>query len=269
MQCSNTFRSITLVLLLIQCSSSSGICQVDGSANSGRFAKWFFTDWIELASSIGPNEVSLGGVFAGGVVLSTIADESMQMHLSDVNSGLFNNYLNLTNTFGSTKALPLVASGFVVSLATSNTKAQDVTFTSMQSILYAGAIWTSLKYVIGRQRPEDGAGPNEFSFFTHEHNSLPSGHSGTAFAGITPLVQYIEHPSSRLLYFIPIGTTLARQKLDKHWLSDTIVGGLIGYLTGRSLSNLHKSSSEGAIFSTDIGTSMIGGQLVPSMVIHF
>jgi len=225
-----------------------------------------FVDWIDLIKHVDPETFAIAGASVGVVGLSSFADESMQESVRDISNSFTTSYLRNSNRLGDPIVLPVTSIVFGLSLLSDNHRFQNASFTSMESIIYAGVIWTSLKVFIGRERPLEGNGAFNFSFFDQDHNALPSGHTATAFAMITPFVQYIDHPAGNLLYIFPVSTALARQHLDKHWLSDTIAGGLIGYFVGSRLSRLHQNPRKTI---TNVGMSSIQGNLVPSLRIDF
>ncbi|MDX2176442.1 MAG: phosphatase PAP2 family protein [Candidatus Sumerlaeia bacterium] len=59
-------------------------------------------------------------------------------------------------------------------------------------------------------------------------NSFPSGHATTAFA--FALFLWILYPKAgRIVFFLAAGTALSRVEQGRHYLSDTLVGGAIGW----------------------------------------
>jgi hypothetical protein len=136
---------------------------------------------------------------------------------------------------------PVVAFG-VAALA-DDEKMKDASFTSFQAILYAGAITRVLKETAGRSRPETGDAPQRFKPFSG-NSSVPSGHATIAFALLTPWVHYYDHPASYALYGLAAGTAVSRIVRDKHWPTDVVTGGAIGFLMARYLSNRHLDERE-------------------------
>lgn len=134
-------------------------------------------------------------------------------------------------------------------LVTNNIKFQDAAFTSLQTLVYAGLIGYGLKGILGRARPEwttpydpyaffDRTGKNPFS---HDGNSsYPSGHAIAAFGIITPWVLYYPSPFTYALYALPVGTSLSRLAVEKHWATDLVVGAAIGVAMGRWLTHRHR-----------------------------
>ncbi len=99
------------------------------------------------------------------------------------------------------------------------------------SYLLAGICLQIFKHIFGRQRPHasENFESNIFHPFTmdwHFH-SMPSGHAQTAFTMVTLLCLAFPKHSWK---FIVLGTALAltRVPLGQHFLSDVILGCLVG-----------------------------------------
>ena len=94
----------------------------------------------------------------------------------------------------------------------------------------------ALKLVTGRARPDSGLGAFHFDPFSGSE-SFPSGHVTAAFAVATSLSDDIKSPLVHvLLYTAATGTAFARINDDRHWLSDTGMGALLGIFTAKVVS---------------------------------
>ena len=205
-----------------------------------RFLRWAYQDAVGLAQSAdGRTPLYVAGAAAALVPLSmldTRIGEGMQGRQQD---GPLSGFLNVANEFGGPKMnIPVVAI-FAASLATDNTRFQDAAFTSLQSVVYAGAISYGLKYSFGRFRPEEWGDPYHFSPFSGR-SSFPSGHTTTVFAVITPWVLYYPHPVTYGLFAVCGGTALSRMAREKHWATDVLAGGTLGFLTAYWLTKQHQ-----------------------------
>ncbi|MBP9742244.1 MAG: phosphatase PAP2 family protein [Burkholderiales bacterium] len=123
---------------------------------------------------------------------------------------------------------------------------------SFMAAVYAGVINTVLKVFISRERP--GIGMNQwnfFHFFTTWHwndllyasNSMPSGHTTTIFAAVTPFLLYNKTWFSKLLLLLCSLTIMAaRVYTINHWLSDVYISLFLGLIIGKALflSNKHR-----------------------------
>jgi membrane-associated phospholipid phosphatase len=110
----------------------------------------------------------------------------------------------------------------------------------------------ALKGLAGRRRPfaADGedhwAGPAGF-FKRYDpdyrglYDSFPSGHSTIAFSLATVVALQYRHTTwvPILAYTVAAGVGLTRVTLDRHWMSDVVVGAVIGHLVARLVVRSH------------------------------
>ena len=99
-----------------------------------------------------------------------------------------------------------------------------------------------IKHVVGRSRPNEDVGAFSFHPFTSLKDSagvetrgaMPSGHVTAAFAVATSLADDIKSPLAHvLLYAAAAGTAFARINDNRHWLSDTGMGAVLGIYTAK------------------------------------
>jgi len=130
-------------------------------------------------------------------------------------------------------------------LAASGLALQNKAFTRtsvrvVESLLYTNLTVGALKSVIGRARPQAGEGPRsvDLNELESDHNelSMPSGHTARAFAFASVLAHqadrwYVSVPA----YGMATSVGLERIRSGDHWMTDVVVGGVVGYLIGRSV----------------------------------
>jgi membrane-associated phospholipid phosphatase len=106
----------------------------------------------------------------------------------------------------------------------------------------SGAEMELMKRVVGRSRPNEKVGAFSFHPFTSLKDSagvetrgaMPSGHVTAAFAIATSLADDIRRPlASVLLYTAATGTAFSRLNDNRHWLSDTGMGAVLGIFTAK------------------------------------
>jgi membrane-associated phospholipid phosphatase len=110
-----------------------------------------------------------------------------------------------------------------------------------------------LKGMSGRQRPSYADGVDHWSgpagFFKRyqqgyadAYDAFPSGHAITAFSLATVVaMEYRETVWVPILsYAVATGVGLSRVTLSRHWLSDVLVGGVLGHLIGRLVVRNHR-----------------------------
>jgi membrane-associated phospholipid phosphatase len=113
------------------------------------------------------------------------------------------------------------------------------------SVAISGIASQAMKHLIGRSRPNEDVGAFRFHPFTSLKDSagvetrgaMPSGHATAAFAVATSLADDIDSPvADVVLYTLATGTAWSRINDDRHWLSDTAVGALLGITTAKLVS---------------------------------
>ncbi len=115
----------------------------------------------------------------------------------------------------------------------------------VQSVVYAAAITTLTKVLLGRHRPglEDGPYTFEGPTTKDDYHSFPSGHSTIAFAVSSTLAAEIDDPWASVgLYTLAGATALSRLYADRHWGSDIIFGAVVGTVCGYGVVHLHDAS---------------------------
>ncbi len=109
----------------------------------------------------------------------------------------------------------------------------------LSMLIAGGVVWLG-KYLIGRQRPRWAEPAHWYDTFTgflpglsnFKAQSMPSGDAAIAFAVSVILAQFF--PKHKVIFYIlAIGSAASRVMLGYHYLSDVIVGSLIGYLSAK------------------------------------
>lgn len=99
--------------------------------------------------------------------------------------------------------------------------------------VFAGSMAnTLLNWTLGRSRPRAEQGVLHFDPF-RGNASLGSGHTAYAFAIAGAVDEVTEGAWAVPFYVAAAGTGLARIYGDRHWLSDVVAGGFIGWWVGR------------------------------------
>lgn len=110
------------------------------------------------------------------------------------------------------------------------------------SVALTGLEMSAIKRLVGRSRPNEDVGAFSFHPFTSLKDSagvetrgaMPSGHTAAAFAVATSLADDINNPiADALLYTLAAGTAFSRLNDNRHWLSDTFFGAMLGIFTAK------------------------------------
>jgi len=122
-----------------------------------------------------------------------------------------------------------------------NDESKQVALDGLSASLISGLVSSGIKGIIGRARPNTGDGPGTFAPFKHDY-SFPSGHATGAFAFASVIATHYDTPWVNVTaYGIASLVGIARIRLNAHWTSDVIAGGLIGGLIGHHLVEFNRS----------------------------
>ena len=138
----------------------------------------------------------------------------------------------------------LLGVGWVVGRISGNERWRETISLSTESMLNA-VIWSSaIKAVTSRTRPSYGAAGGFFQFGApspYEPTSFPSGHAMGAFAVATVVAG--QYPEKRWVRWVMYSTatliSASRVRLGRHFVSDVLIGGLLGNSMGRMV--LHRA----------------------------
>jgi membrane-associated phospholipid phosphatase len=86
-----------------------------------------------------------------------------------------------------------------------------------------------LKLVAQRNRPHGGS------------DSMPSGHASAAFASATVIQAHYGWKGGMSAYAAASFMAWSRVRDDRHWLTDVIIGGAIGTIAGRTVTEGHRA----------------------------
>lgn len=121
--------------------------------------------------------------------------------------------------------------------STGNSANKKIGFEIAQSVFYSFATTQLLKLILGRERPattNDDTNFTWFALFDNNFWSMPSGHTTTAFALSTVLYENTDSDILKILSFAPaLLTAYSRVYENRHWISDVVLGGIIGFTTAK------------------------------------
>jgi membrane-associated phospholipid phosphatase len=108
---------------------------------------------------------------------------------------------------------------------------RDTAFTAASAVGAASLADVALKSVFRRNYPTAGAS-SDGDFF-NGGRSFPSGHSAASFAFASVIGQRVHNPWLRWgSYALASSIAVARYPAKKHFPSDILIGGTLGYVTG-------------------------------------
>lgn len=147
-------------------------------------------------------------------------------------------------SLGQLAGIVIVVASIVIIILFSKEKEKfyNLLLKCITAFFISGVITTVLKVIICRERPFVMWNPHHFYggikiFSSHVQNkdaffSCPSGHTTAAFALSGILYMFTEKRFYKIVFIIlPILVAISRIYLGRHFLSDTLAGGTVGYFT--------------------------------------
>lgn len=200
-------------------------------------ARFDTTDWLVTAGVIG----------ATGFFL-TLDEEIQSFWQDNITGSTSKDVFDVLNVFGDTKyvvggaiGLYAVAEALDQSGAMNARRAKATGLLTAQSVLIAQGITGSIKWLGGRDRPNET--DDRFDFKgpgNGDNKAFPSGHATVAFALATTVAE-VYGPEYGwvpwIVYPLATGTALSRIDRNKHWASDVFVGAVIGYAVAKTVTH--------------------------------
>ncbi|MBK5285932.1 MAG: phosphatase PAP2 family protein, partial [Bacteroidia bacterium] len=132
----------------------------------------------------------------------------------------------------------------IFGLLAHDTAAKKISIELLQAGLYSELLTVALKMIVGRARPvytDNAFTYHPFSVADNNFQSMPSGHTTSAFALSTVMSRHAKSTALKILAFVPAGFTMfSRIYQHKHWLSDEIPAAAIGFFVGNWVVDLHE-----------------------------
>jgi hypothetical protein len=193
-------------------------------------ARWDQYDWLVAGFSV-------AGIGAAASLDETIKNQ-VQAHRTAGENRFFSQYQNL----GDTWSFGVIGAFEVWGEFDRDTTAKNTAMDALTaSIIGPGLIGTSVKYAVGRVRPNTATSTFEFKPFSG-NQSFPSGHASQAFAVATAIAE--NYPSWWVQTLCYGGAGLvgyARIEQNAHYTSDVVAGALLGWSVARSVVHRHNS----------------------------
>ena len=191
--------------------------------------------------------ITAGVVGATGLFLAL--DEEIQSFWQDnITGSTSKDVFDVLNVFGETKYVVGGSIGlYAVAEALDQTgvmnarRAKATGLLTAQSVIIAQGITGSIKWLAGRDRPNETDSRFDFKGPGNGDNkAFPSGHATVAFA-LATTVSELYGPEYRwvpwIVYPLATGTALSRVDRNKHWASDVFLGGVIGYAVAKTVTH--------------------------------
>jgi len=195
--------------------------------------KWVGRDWLKIGISVS----------------ATIAVMPFDERITNSTQGHQRYYSSAPveggRIYGEWYSIGGVAGVFALyGLIAHDTAAKKISIELLQAGLYSEIVTTVLKIAIGRERPVSSQNAftyRPFSLWDYNLQSMPSGHTTSAFALSTIMSRHARSTALKILAYVPAGFTMfSRIYQHQHWLSDEVLAAAIGYFTGNWVVDLHE-----------------------------
>lgn len=241
------FRNTVYLLLSLIFLSNGVFAQIDSVGFNKAYFKKYWTDTKAIVTSPArwqQRDWVKVGILVSGTASLSLADQSVKnLFQSNRNNQLDYVSKNFLEPFGGNYSF-LVISGFLAhGILAKNKRSINTGLLVIESYVLSSLIVQIPKYVVGRQRPNNGQGDGPFAFKgPFQGTSFPSGHTTVSFALASVIAtQYRENKWVPVTaYSIASLVGLSRIYDNKHWLSDVVAGAAIGTLVGNLVS--HRTS---------------------------
>jgi len=188
------------------------------------------------------NLLIFGGLLGSAFLLDELAKDGMTHNQNSFLDG----FTDISNEFGEKKFLaPATLATWAIATAIDDERLATTAMNSAKALICGAILTESTKIIAGRSRPDMNRGSMHFNAFNGRSNdtkSFPSGHSFVAWSVFTPFAQEY----NKWIYVIPASVSLARMYRNRHWFSDVVLGGGIGYFAGLYF---HKRKNQKVLFN--------------------
>lgn len=172
----------------------------------------------------------------GGIALTASLDEPVANHFRDHRS---QSGQDLADAWAkvATVGVGVVTAGVLAGgLISHNDHVTHAGLRLLFSAAVAGVATEAIKFVLGRERPNESTSAWDFDPGTADA-AFPSGHAALAFAMATSLSDDIHRTWATVgLYSVATGVGVARVYQLEHWVSDVVGGAAVGIYSAKLVS---------------------------------
>ena len=170
------------------------------------------------------------------IVVGALADKPIEKEFAKHRTRGNDNFSKNVERFGAEYSFITLAAYELEGLALRDNRSLAVAQDGLaSSVVAAGVITPSLKWIVGRSRPSSDKGPHDFNPFSSSA-SFPSGHATQAFAVASVIAEHYDSPWVKIgSYGLASAVAYARMEQKAHWASDVLVGAIIGTVVGRTI----------------------------------
>lgn len=148
--------------------------------------------------------------------------------------------------FGNFVGNPIIdfsVSALLYASAKKDSTLEKASFTALESVFLSAAVTETIAYSVGRKRPNQNESNTVFKPFSG-NASFPSAHAASSMAVFSTYARYYGEPLSYFFYTAFATTAFGRIYENKHYLSDVLMGGTIGFVVSSYLYERHKKKDK-------------------------
>lgn len=189
--------------------------------------RWESSDWLAVGA--------VAGAYAGSYLL----EERLRSLIQTNRSGVADALERVGSVYGSplfTVPASLLTLG--VGAALDDADVRDTGLMMGELLLSVLLVQQPVRITVGRARPFMDQGHLSFQPFTfgNDYASFISGHAWSAFGISNIVARQIDEPWARVgFYSLATITALSRLYSDNHWLTDVVLGSVLGYVISTAI----------------------------------
>jgi hypothetical protein len=178
----------------------------------------------------------------GGVTAALIATDRRSSEAIANDSALHHWGSDVSQIGATYTVLPLIAGFYGYGVVAHDAQARETGVLGTEALLDSLIVVTALKAVGGRVRPDSTTG--ERSQFFDGSDSFPSGHTIESWAVASVIAHEYKHYGGKWVPYVAYGLATAvsasRYAAQRHYLSDVVAGGAMGWFIGRYVYQTHQ-----------------------------
>ncbi|MGA2270749.1 MAG: phosphatase PAP2 family protein [Bryobacteraceae bacterium] len=134
--------------------------------------------------------------------------------------------------------IPILGGFYVSGVLAKSAKLRGTGLLGGEAVADALIVSEVLKFATGRQRPLEGDGGGHF---LHGGGSFPSGHAIESFALASVIAHRWRHKKAVVIAAYGLATLVSASRFSgqKHFASDIVAGGVMGWFIGRHVCETH------------------------------
>jgi len=198
--------------------------------------------------------VPMGGIATGLFV----TDPSSSFGMASYHAQTYNTASNA----GLAAAAGLSGSAYLWGRITKNERMRETGVLATEAMIDVLGLQYALQYSTGRLTPIQS---NYQNIFFRGGTSFPSNHAALTWAFASVVAQEYPNPFAQIgAYGLATGVSLARVAAGQHFLSDVLIGGLIGYQVGRHIYRTrHNANLDDLPVETAPNPERLGSTYIP------